>query len=41
LRLFRLPVRERDSFLSVREIGIGALLGLIIGVITVILLSMR
>ena len=34
LRLFRLPVRERDSFLSVREIGIGALLGLLIGVIT-------
>ena len=36
-----IPFWDRDLFLSAREIGIGAVLGLLVGVITTVLLSRR
>ena len=36
-----IPFWDRDVFLSAREIGIGAVLGLLVGVITTVLLSRR
>ncbi len=37
----RISTRDRDSYLSAREIAIGAALGLLIGVVTTILVSTR
>jgi hypothetical protein len=36
-----IPSRDRDSFLTIREIGIGAALGLLIGVVITVLTSTR